>query len=82
MIKYKEEFKGKKHAYSKDSKYLVCKTPRLCVYLQKKGFMFDKVIPDRKNPLFSVWLFPNSDELYDIVEDYFARKLYYKHWLL
>ena len=78
---YKEDFKKNKnkHQYTKDSKYLVCKTPRLCVYLQKKGFKFDKVTIDRKNPLFSVWLFPNSDELYDIVEDYFARKLYHKY---
>ena len=75
---YKKEFKGKKHTYTQDSKYLVCKTPRLCVYLQKKGFMFDKVSPDKKNPLFNVWFFKNSDELYDVVEDYFARKLYYK----
>ena len=41
--------------------------------------MFDKVTIDRKNPLFSVWIFKNSDELYDVVEDYFARKLYHKY---
>lgn len=74
----KEKFKENKHQYARNSKYLVCKTPKLCVYLQKKGFMFDKVTPDRKNPLFNVWLFPNSDELYDIVQDYFATKKYYK----
>ena len=77
----KENFKENKnkHQYTKDSKYLVCKTPRLCVYLQKKGFMFDKVTIDRKNPLFNVWLFPNSDELYDVVEDYFATQKYNKY---
>lgn len=74
----KEKFKENKHQYTRNNKYLVCKTPKLCVYLQKKGFMFDKVTPDRKNPLFNVWLFPNSDELYDIVQDYFATKKYYK----
>jgi len=75
---YKEEFKGKKHTYSKDSKFFVCKTPRLCVYLQKKGFMFDKVTIDKKNPLYNVWIFPNSDELYQVVSDYFVNRKYDK----
>ena len=75
----KEDFKENKHPYSKNSKCFVCKTPRLCVYLQKKGFKFDKVTIDKKNPLYNVWIFPNSDELYDIVEDYFATKKYYKY---
>ena len=75
---YKKEFKEKKHTYSKDSKFFVCKTPRLCVYLQKKGFMFDKVTIDKKNPLYNVWIFPNSDELYQVVSDYFVNRKYDK----
>ena len=75
---YKEEFK-KKHQYRKNSKYFVCKTPKLCKYLQELGFTFNKCIPDRKNPFYNVWIFTNSDELYNVVEDYFATQKYNKY---
>lgn len=74
----KEKFKENKHQYTRNSKYLVCKTPKLCVYLQKKGFTFNKCIPDRKNPFFNVWIFTNSDDLYEVVSDYFVNKKYYR----
>ena len=69
---YKEEFK-EKHQYSKDSKCFVCKTPRLCVYLQKKGFNFDSYRPDKYNPKFLVWIFKNSDKLQQAVSEYYKR---------
>lgn len=60
--------------FTRESKFFVCKTPKLCVYLQQKGYKFVECKPDRKNPFYNVWIFPNSDELYDLVEEYFLNK--------
>lgn len=67
-----------KHRYTKESNFFVCKTPRLCKYLQEKGFTFNKCIPDKKNPFFNVWIFTNSDDLYEVVSDYFVNRKYDK----
>lgn len=61
--------------YTRNSKFFVCKTTRLCIYLQQKGYRFIECKKDRKNPFFNVWIFPNSDELYDLVEEYFTEKI-------
>lgn len=62
------------HTYKRNSKYFVCKTIRLCKYLNDKGFHFDKVRPDKVKPYYNVWIYQNTDDLYDAVVEYFNER--------
>lgn len=52
----------------------VCKRTRLAVYLRDRGFVPYKIVPDRDNPNYMVYLFTASPELYDAVMDYTSGK--------
>lgn len=52
-------------------KCYVCKKIRLLAYLQEHGFNFIKTQPDRNNPDFLVWIFIDSKELRNCIEEYY-----------
>lgn len=47
---------------------------KLCGYLLNKGFNYEKIVPDKYNPKFNCWLFKNSPELKNAIEEYYANK--------
>lgn len=53
-------------------KYYVCKRMRVLTYLQEHGFNFIKTQPDRNNPSFLVWIFRETKELRDCIEEYYS----------
>lgn len=55
-------------------KTYVCKRPRMCSYLREKGFEPYKITPDQDNPIYDVYLFTATPELYRAVMDYVTRK--------
>lgn len=48
----------------------VIKTQRMCVYLQNKGFKLIKAVRDRNNPKYFVYLFEDTQELRDTLNNY------------
>lgn len=53
-----------------EQKTYVCKRARMCSFLIEKGFTPYKVAPDRDNPMYDVFLFTASSELYEAVMEY------------
>ena len=53
-------------------KMYLCRRMRLCGFLLSIGFKYEKVVPDRYNPEFNCWLFKNTPELRNAVEEYYA----------
>lgn len=53
-----------------EQKTYVCKRARMCSFLIEKGFTPYKVAPDRDNPMYDVFLFTASPELYQAVMEY------------
>lgn len=53
--------------------YYACKRLRLLSFLKERGFMPYETVPDVNNPKFNVWLFHNSPELREAVEEYFNK---------
>lgn len=54
-------------------KTYVCKRLRLCRYLMECGFEPYKIVPDRDNPRYNVWLFDHSKDLMAAVMRYLTR---------
>lgn len=54
----------------REQKTYVCKRARMCSFLIEKGFTPYKVAPDRDNPMYDVFLFTASPELYQAVMEY------------
>lgn len=54
-------------------KTYVCRRARLCSYLRGQGFSPYRVVPDKDNPVFDVFLFDATPELYTAVMEYVAR---------
>jgi len=52
----------------------LCRRMKLCGFLLKKGFTYEKIVPDRNNPKFNCWLFKNSPELRNAIEEYYAAE--------
>ena len=50
----------------------VCRRMKLCGFLLKKGFQYTKIVPDRYNPEYNCWLFKNTPELKNAIEEYYA----------
>ena len=50
--------------------YYVCKTIRLMTYLVKQDIVLKKVVDDRNNPKYKVFLFEDSDKLRKYLEEY------------
>ena len=48
----------------------IIKTQRMCVYLQNKGFKLIKSVRDRNNPKYFVYLFEDTQELRDTLNNY------------
>ena len=57
-----------------DRRTYVCKRTRMAAFLMERGFQPYKIAPDRDNPVFSVYLFTATPELYEAVMDYTAGK--------
>ena len=53
-----------------ERKTYVCKRTRMAAYLMDCGFQPYRIAPDRDNPVYSVYLFTASPELYSAVMDY------------
>lgn len=51
----------------------VCRRMKLCGYLLKKGFNYEKVVPDKYNTRFNCWLFKDSPELRNAIEEYYSE---------
>ena len=51
----------------------VCRRMKLCSFLLKKGFKYEKVIQDRDNPRYNCWLFKQSPELRNAIEEYYSE---------
>lgn len=51
----------------------VCRRMKLCGYLLKKGFNYEKVVPDKYNERFNCWLFKDSPELRNAIEEYYSE---------
>lgn len=52
-------------------KTYVCRRLRLLSYLKEKGYLPYRTQPDYRNPRFYVWLFEETPELLNAVEDYY-----------
>lgn len=50
----------------------VCRRIKLFSYLSERGFKPFRVVPDKTNDRFVVWLFDKTDELLEVVEEYYA----------
>lgn len=53
-----------------DRKTYVCKRTRMAAFLMAKGFQPYRIAPDRDNPVYNVYLFTESPELYRSVMEY------------
>lgn len=51
-------------------KTYVCKRTRMAAYLMERGFQPYRIAPDRDNPVYNVYLFTESPELYRSVMEY------------
>ena len=57
-----------------DRRTYVCKRTRMAAYLLERGFQPYRITPDRDNPIYSVYLFTATPELYAAVMDYTCGK--------
>lgn len=53
-----------------EQKTYVCKRARMCSFLMERWFKPYRVSPDRDNPMYDVFLFTASPELYQAVMEY------------
>lgn len=53
-------------------KLYVCRRIRLLSHLMSKGFKFVKIEQDRNNPEYSVWVFIETPELREAIEEYYS----------
>lgn len=60
--------------WHRDGKYYICKRLRLLEFLKDKGFLPLRTEPDIKNPKYSVWIFENSPELLDNIDEYLEKQ--------
>lgn len=51
----------------------LCRRMKLCGFLLKKGFKYEKVVPDKYKPNYNCWLFPMSPELKNAIEEYYSE---------
>ena len=52
-------------------KTYVCKRLRLCRHLMDYGFHPFRIVPDRNNPRYNVYLFEQTPALEKVLSDYF-----------
>ena len=51
----------------------ICRRLRLLTFLQKKGFNYIASMEDKHNPKYFVWLFVDTPELREAIEDYYDQ---------
>lgn len=51
----------------------VCRKLRLLIFLQNKGFNYIASMEDKYNPKYFVWLFVDTPELREAIEDYYDQ---------
>ena len=67
--------------HHRNNKYYVCKRMRLLEFLIKKGYVPIRTEPDIQNPKYNVWIYENSIELADAIEEYLiAQENRHKEW--
>mgnify|MGYP000860488386 CR=1 FL=1 len=59
--------------YTKEDGVYFCKKLRVLEFLTAKGLKPFAEKQDMFNPKFSIWIFKNSPELYETVEEYYAK---------
>lgn len=52
-------------------KTYVCRKLRIYIYLTERGFKPYRTVPDMRDPNRLVWLYEDSDEIRDAVEEYY-----------
>lgn len=57
----------------KHGEIYICKRLKLLQYLMEKGFMPDHDMPDITNLKYKWWVFNNSPELEDAIDEYFGK---------
>ena len=57
-----------------NSEYYICKRLRMLEHLKNKGFLPVRTEPDIKNPRYSVWIFKNSIELSEAIDEYLYKQ--------
>lgn len=58
----------------KHNAFYTCKRLRLLNYLRSKGFKPVETIPDANNTNYNWWLFENSPELENAINNYFSKR--------
>lgn len=56
------------------NRFYVCRKIRLCSYLLSHGFTYEREDINIKDPSKKVWLFRDSKELRNTVENYYHRE--------
>ena len=62
----------------REKKFYICKRLRMLEHLKKNGFLPIRSEPDIHNPRYTVWIFENSPELLDTIDEFIeiqARRL-------
>lgn len=57
----------------KEQKTYVCKKMRLMNYLSDKDFYPYRITRDKFNPKYYIWLYTDSEELREAIEDYYSQ---------
>jgi hypothetical protein len=57
-----------------DKPYYYCNRLRLVEHLRNRGFYPLKTLPDFNNPRYNVWMYENSPELADAVEEFLINQ--------
>ena len=60
--------------WHRENKYYVCKRMRLLEYLKDRGFLPVRTEPDIHKPKYNVWIYENSPELADAIENYLEQQ--------
>lgn len=51
----------------------LCRRIKLCSFLIKNGFRYEKVVKDKYNPKYNCWLFKNTPELLNKIDEYYSE---------
>ena len=60
--------------WHRDRPYYYCSRLRLLEFLRNRGFYPLKTLPDAKDPRYNVWMFENTPELADAVEEFLVQQ--------